>query len=45
LSTRSARRKDRPGWRRCAFETIDPATFGSIDWVLTYMDTPITFLP
>ena len=28
-----------------ANETIDPATFGSVDWVLTYMDTPITFLP
>jgi hypothetical protein len=28
-----------------ANETIDPATFGSVDWVLTYMDTPITFVP
>lgn len=28
-----------------ANETIDPATFGSVDWMLTYMDAPISFNP
>ncbi len=26
-------------------ETIDPASFGSVDWMLTYEDAPITIVP